>query len=156
MYLRIYEQFSFLEQLTTLPTEENITKAKAFIKHFSLDVEDELTTECVHLRGQLKSEGKGDLCISELYTFLFTEQFLSVYPNVSIALRMHMCTFATNCYSERSFSVLKRVKNYLRSTLSQDNLTNLSLLAIENDLLQIISYDDIIDKFSCAKSRTKC
>lgn len=31
-----------------------------------------------------------------------------------IALRMFLCTVVTNCSVERSFSALKRIKNYLR------------------------------------------
>ena len=37
---------------------------------------------------------------------------------------------ATNAISERSASALRRVKNYLRSTMSQSHLTNLMLLHV--------------------------
>ena len=40
---------------------------------------------------------------------------------------------ATNAVSERSASALRRVKSYLRSTMSQSRLNNLMLLHVHND-----------------------
>ena len=40
---------------------------------------------------------------------------------------------ATNATSERSFSALRRVKNYLRSTMSQQRLNNLVVLHVHKD-----------------------
>ena len=41
---------------------------------------------------------------------------------------------ATNVTSERSFSALRRVKSYLRSTMSQQRMNNLMLLHVHKDL----------------------
>ena len=40
---------------------------------------------------------------------------------------------ATNASSERSFSALRRVKTYLRSTMSQDRLNHIILLHCHKD-----------------------
>ena len=48
----------------------------------------------------------------------------------------------TNCSGERSFSRLKKIKNELRSTMSQDMLSALSSLFIENDKLRQTNCDD--------------
>ena len=54
---------------------------------------------------------------------------------------------ATSCSAERSFSGLRRMKTYLRSTMGQDRLSSIALLAmervytnrtIENDIEKII------------------
>ena len=58
-----------------------------------------------------------------------------------------------NCSGERSFSLLKRVKNVLRSTMSQDRLTALSLLSIESEILRSLNFEDIIHEFATAKAR---
>ena len=47
-----------------------------------------------------------------------------LYPNIEIALRIFVSTPAFICTAERSFSVLKTMKNYLRSTISQDRLNS--------------------------------
>ena len=59
----------------------------------------------------------------------------------------------TNCSAERSFSVLRRVKNYVRSTISQDRLNALATLCIEADLTKTIEFDDLIRDFAIAKAR---
>ena len=41
---------------------------------------------------------------------------------------------ATNAASERSFSALKRIKNYLRATMSQTRLNSLMLLHVHKDM----------------------
>lgn len=65
---------------------------------------------------------------------------------------------STSCSVERSFSCLKRVKTYLRNSISQDRLNNLALISIEKELLHSLSesvplVEDIIDKFASLKER---
>ena len=49
--------------------------------------------------------------------------------------------------AERSFSVLKQVKTYLRSTMGQQRLNDLAVLAIERDLSKSLDYDSVVDNF---------
>ena len=55
--------------------------------------------------------------------------------------------------AERSFSKVKLIKTYLRSTVAQERLDGLSLLAIERDAAQKLDIDSIIDKFAKTKAR---
>ena len=59
----------------------------------------------------------------------------------------------TNCTGERSFSVLKRVKNELRSTMGQPRLNDLALLCIENDIVRSRDFTVVIKKFASKKAR---
>jgi len=54
----------------------------------------------------------------------------TLYLHIEIALQLFDSTQATNCTAERSFSVLKIMKNYLRSTMSQERLNSLAKLTI--------------------------
>ena len=56
----------------------------------------------------------------------------------------------TVCTAERSFSSMKLLKNYLRSIMKEDRLTNLALIYIHKDVE--IKVDEVIDSFS-AKNR---
>ena len=47
----------------------------------------------------------------------------------------------TNSSYETSFSCLKIIKNYLRSTMSEKRLNDLAVLSIESDTLEAISFD---------------
>lgn len=55
--------------------------------------------------------------------------------------------------AERSFSKLKVIKNYLRSTMSQERLSALAVLSIEADIASKLDYDTVIKEFSQVKSR---
>jgi hypothetical protein len=50
--------------------------------------------------------------------------------------------------AERSFSKLKLLKNYLRSTMSQERLNGLATLCIEKGLLDEIDIDSIVTDFA--------
>ena len=52
----------------------------------------------------------------------------------SAAVYEGLGTRLTVAEAERSFSVLKRIKNYLRSTMCQMRLTSLETLAVESEL----------------------
>ena len=56
----------------------------------------------------------------------------------------------TSVECERSFSVMKRIKSYLRSTMSQEILRNISMLAIERELsdMSAMDWNEVIDRFS--------
>ena len=58
---------------------------------------------------------------------------------------------ATNATSERSFSALRRIKSYLRTTMSQQRLNNLMVLFIHRDSLDEINLEDVADEFISAK-----
>jgi len=57
----------------------------------------------------------------------------------------------TNCFSERSFLVLKWIDNRLRSSLRQEKLDALEILFIENAITANsanINFEEVIDAFA--------
>ena len=54
---------------------------------------------------------------------------------------------------ERSFSKLNIVKNFMRSTMTQDRLNDLAVLSIESEVTRKIDFTDIIDMFAMKKAR---
>ncbi|GFV52368.1 hypothetical protein TNCV_3215991 [Trichonephila clavipes] len=53
--------------------------------------------------------------------------------NIVIKLRIFLKSAISNVSCERSFSMLKLIKDYLRSTISTLRLTNLDILAVVHD-----------------------
>jgi hypothetical protein len=71
------------------------------------------------------------------------------------ALLLFLTLPVTVASAERSFSKLRLIKNYLRSTMGQDRLQHLTLLSIEAESAEKLQTDQIIDDFASAKSRRK-
>lgn len=76
-----------------------------------------------------------------------------MFPNVVIALRVFCSIPVTVAQGERSFSCLSRVKSVLRSTMTQERLTDLGLLAIESELAKRCDFSSVIEIFASRKSR---
>jgi hypothetical protein len=75
------------------------------------------------------------------------------YPNAIVAYRILLTIPVTVASAERSFSKLKLLKSYLRSTMTQERLNGLATIAIENDVLEKINYEDIIEDFISRNTR---
>lgn len=121
------------------------------------DLQDSETfqNECLHFFGFLKNLDDPPSTIQEICKMIYNKGLQEVYPYINIVLRIFLCIPVTNCSAERSFSVLRRVKNYLRSTMCDKRLNNSAILTIESEIAKRINYDDIIDSFADAQSRRK-
>lgn len=76
-----------------------------------------------------------------------------IYPNLTTALKIFLTLPVTTAAAESSFSKLKIIKNYLRTTMGQDRLNNLAILSIESEQLESIPQEIITEKFANAKAR---
>ncbi|XP_024626895.1 zinc finger MYM-type protein 1-like [Medicago truncatula] len=101
-----------------------------------------LYVELQLLRQMLPGEKKGPVDILRFLTDM------DCFPNTIIAYRILLTIPVTVASAERSFSKLKLLKSYLRSTMSQERLNGLALIAIENDILEKIQYEDLVDEFA--------
>ena len=54
---------------------------------------------------------------------------------------------ATNATSERTFSTMRRLKTYLRSTMSQTRLNHVMILSIHKELVSELDLHDIANQF---------
>ena len=82
------------------------------------------------------------------------DHFLTdAYPNTVVALRIFLTAPITVAAAERSFSRLKLIKTYLRSTISQERLNSLALLSIEKDIVKQVDFSKLIDSFAQKKAR---
>jgi len=75
----------------------------------------------------------------------------SFYSQVCILVRLILVMPATNATSERSFSALRRIKSYLRTTMSQQRLNNLMVLFIHRDSLDEMDLEEVANEFISVK-----
>ncbi|XP_052190724.1 uncharacterized protein LOC127800254 [Diospyros lotus] len=140
--------------------------------------DDELKSFCVNLENALKHGDVSDVDARDLFSELQVLQVMlpkeayetdkpwtsikilefvksvDMFPNVMVAYRVLLTIPVTVASAERSFSKLKLLKSYLRTTMTQDRLNGLAILCIKKDMLENIKYDSIIDDFAY-KSATR-
>ena len=66
--------------------------------------------------------------------------------------KLILVTLATNAVSERSFSTLRRLKTYLRTTMNQDRLNHLMTLHIHKQQCDDLSLIEVANEFVGASS----
>lgn len=74
-----------------------------------------------------------------------------LFPNLYLTMKYVMTLPSTLITCERVFSKLNIVKNRLRSSINQDLLSPLMLMAVERDLFLAINKDDEINFCSLVK-----
>ena len=89
----------------------------------------------------------------ELYGEIHSMEVNALFPNVLTALRIFLTLPATVASNERSFSVLKRIKNYLRSNMVQERLNGLAMLNINSDKARELDFTSMIEVFANKKAR---
>ena len=77
------------------------------------------------------------------------------YPNISVAYRVLLTVPVTVVSAESSFSKLKSLKNYLRSTMSQERSNGLAMCIIRKDILNTIDFDTVPDDFASRNARRR-
>ena len=78
---------------------------------------------------------------------------LESFPNACIAFKILLTIHVTVASAERSFSKLKLIKSYLRSTMSEERLNGLAILSIEKGMLAKLECKNLISNFASQKVR---
>lgn len=167
--MQITTRFQDMEKLHFV-TLMDTAKFKTYSEKFPTQALDNLKTmysniftEMQRLKNELQLIYNDD----QYHNMEFHRLMETLFENSSIFKEAYklLCLIvtipSTSVSVERSFSCLKRIKSYLRSTMLEDRLTNLSKISIEKELLNelIVSqpfYNDIINKFANLKDRRIC
>lgn len=91
-----------------------------------------------------------------LYDYISQNRQLSETFSESLKLLKILITIPmTSSEAERCFSTLKRIKTFLRNTMSEERLSALAMLSKEKELIEDIPdfNQRVIDKFAAAKER---
>ena len=119
-------------------------------EHFGDDLQrDELTTEL----GMLKNAMVGAAySIDNMKEKI--RKYQELFPQISRLLQLLLVMPATSATSERSFSSLRHIKTYLRTTMRQDRLNHLMMLYIHKD--RKVSITDAMKEFVLSNDERKC
>ncbi len=147
------DTFSFLWQFNDMSEEDLRIAADKFAEKYSSDVSKSLGDELIHLKHVYKANFKDSLPPFDLLNTITGMNLDTIFSNICTALRI-FCTISVSVATgERSFSVLARIKDYLRSCSTQERVTGLGTLCIESALAKTLDFDVLIKAFASAKAR---
>lgn len=149
-YAVLNDKFSFLtdEKLSVAEVKD---RATSLVKLYPSDLEADFVDEFLMFRSSCMCSKAQT--VTDMLQMLVAKNLYNTYPNVIIAFRMYLSIFGTSCTGERTFSVLKRVKNYQRSTMGQSKLSALSILSIECEIVRNLDVSTLIESFASRKCR---
>ena len=156
VYCILQQNFNFLLNLNTWAISDIENAASKLLKVYASVLDSDFPSEVVHFVFHLRSSpdlGLKTNTAQEQLSYLKKNCLIETFRNVAIIICIYLTLPVANTENERSFSALKRVKNYLRSSLTQDHVCDFCIMAIEKSFTKSMSFEDIIDKFAAAKCR---
>lgn len=144
-YIGLLDNTKFTSNRLSFPTK----LVKNLVKHHDFE-EAKLTNELTVLYS--RDEFKG-LSVLQILRLIIEKNFVQPFSETLKLAKLILTIPSTTASVERSFSILRRIKNYLRSTTGQERLFYLMLMAVESDLLMDVPknhkfFDDVIDQFA--------
>ena len=162
---------TFLVELNRQFNQENVDLMKAiqsfhpasehFLNHndmeplalnYSLDFQL-LSMESILAKRTLENIDKQMESVGDVFRELV--RLKDAFPTLLKAIHIALTIAVSTAECERSFSALKRIKTYLRSTMTEQRLTDLAILSIEKELANDISLDDVVDLFAARDKNSR-
>jgi len=158
-YNYISTHFLFITKLNYPPDSDSAVQEsiKNCIFTYKNDVDASLENEIIQFQNflSLSNVSFNESDTFKLLKWFYDKSLQDVFPNILIALRLYLTIPVANCSAERAFSKLTRIKNKYRTSQTQDNLTSLMILHSENDILQLIDFNETLQQFAKEKARKK-
>jgi hypothetical protein len=85
--------------------------------------------------------------MNNILDFFKFENNRNIYLQLYMLLKIYLTMPCTSCKCERSFSCLKRIKSYLRSTMCQTRLSSISVINVEREFINLLNLDECLDIF---------
>lgn len=138
------------EFLSSETDKQLYSKANQLCAEYDEDLSQEFASEIQSFRLALREDINSRKSVREVADLLFIDNFSLAcsIPNVCTAYLLFLTLPVTVATAERTFSKLKLIKNYLRSSISQERLSGLSILSVECDIAKSIDLSEVIQTFA--------
>ena len=90
--------------------------------------------------------------ISSLLKFLAP----AFFPTLRKVLLLALTAPVANVAAERSFSCMRRIRTYVRSSMTEQRLSAIANLAIEADMAKLLDFDKVVNIFAKMPSLRDC
>ena len=88
-----------------------------------------------------------------IFKFIMSFGGNDVFPNLKVGLQILLTMSISLSGCERSFSKMKLIMTYLRSTMTEGRLTNLAILSIERETVEQVDFTKLIENFAAVTAR---
>ena len=110
--------------------------------------EQRFIADCEMSLNLAKRSGKKIECFKDAVDFLREEKWCKrLVPEYEQFVRLFMTIPGSSCTNERSFSTLRRLKNYLQLTMSQNRLNNVAILHVYSEKTDALDLEKMMDEF---------
>ena len=151
------EVFGFLNLPELLRSEDIKEYMNKFKNIYADDVNfSELTLEMARFSRLVQSSGtafQSDDTALDVLQWLTKYLLCESTHYLFLCLKLSLTVAVTIASCEKSFSKLKLIKFYLRSTMCKSMLSALAILSIESDFAEMLSFENIISEFASVKAR---
>lgn len=157
----VAQRFSFLlpRELLRATDKDLSESASALSGQYKDDLSAEFPFQILSLRNALrptiKKIERGTIKDLAQTLLIENQSILPSIPDVATALKLFLTIPVTVASAERSFSKLKLIKTYLRSTMSQERLSGLAVLSIESRRARSIDLKTVIQDFAQKNARRR-
>lgn len=127
----------------------DVTTLKPLINTYKLDI-DKLTIEISVAKNTL-SKVTDMQEVSDVLVQLYPLK--AAFPVLVSLYQICLTIAVTTAKCERTFSTLKRIKSYLRSTMTEQRLSDLAILSIERDISDDMDMEQVVDNFAAKERR---
>ena len=152
----ITNRFSCINPHALLYDKDDVLhdKAKLLTSAYSNDVSSDFPNQLLSFRSIMKAELEKLSTIRQIAELLIVKHssIMTSVPDIVTVFKIFLTIPVTVASAERSFSKLKLIKNYLRSTMSQERVSALSILGIENERARSLNLKDIVKQFAERKA----
>ena len=157
----LHQQFAFLQIQTLLDTEKddfiNEQIQHTCAKYTELNAAamiakiNHLQHHSILYKEVNPNEHIANWTALDLLWWVYKWKLQESLTNFVVTLRIILTITVSTASCERSFSKLKLIKMYQRSTISQERLSNLAILSIKNDFN--VDFNTVIEKFAQIKTK---
>lgn len=156
----VNSNFNILDPKGALLCEDNelfFTEARKLVEAYPLDLSNEFLEQLLLTRNALKSQLRNAKSTYEAAKIIIVDFYCTsiCIPEVCSAYILYLTLPVTTASAERSFSKLKLIKNYLRSTMTQTRLSSLAFINIENKMAREIDINIIVEEFAEKNARRR-
>jgi hypothetical protein len=98
---------------------------------------------------QISGQPTLEMCTRVLRNMMPTMR--AMFPQVESLVRLLLVNPASSATAERSFSSLRRLKNYMRSTCGQQRLNNIALCHVHKYIMDAVDVNELMKEFVLAR-----